>query len=63
MAKVTTMSVADRLAQPVGLQISDALSLYREEFPLIVRGVDARHGGVVVEGAAPELLCRGRYWA
>ncbi|WP_426502056.1 hypothetical protein ACPPVO_30895 [Dactylosporangium sp. McL0621] len=55
MRKVTAMSVGERLAQPVDVQVEDVLRLYREEFPLMLRELA---GPVVAEGAAllPELL-------
>jgi dephospho-CoA kinase len=58
LKKVTAMSVADRLAQPIGIQIDDVFRLYREEFPLIVQDITETGGPMIVEGAAvlPELL-------
>jgi hypothetical protein len=55
LKKVTTWSVAQRLAQPVEVQVADTLQLYREEFPLITVALRVP---LVVEGAAPlpELL-------
>ena len=58
LKKVTTMTIGERLAQPVDIQVEDAFRLYREEFPLVTRDLAAFGEPVVVEGAAllPELL-------
>ncbi|MEV4280775.1 hypothetical protein [Actinoplanes xinjiangensis] len=58
LRKVTTMSVGDRLAQPVDVQVDDVFRLYREEFPLILDDLREAGTATVVEGAAllPELL-------
>jgi 2-phosphoglycerate kinase len=58
LKKVTTMSVGDRLDQPIDVQVSDVFQLFREEFPLILRDLGDIDGAAVVEGAAllPALL-------
>jgi 2-phosphoglycerate kinase len=62
LAKVTSMPVGDRLAQPIQTQVADVLRAYREEFPLLLADLaaaDAQTGsGWLIEGAAllPELL-------
>lgn len=58
LKKVTAMSIEDRLAQPVEVQVGDVLRLYREEFPLILQDLSDAGAPVLVEGAAllPELL-------
>jgi hypothetical protein len=58
LRKVTGMSIGDRLAQPVDVQVDDVFCLYREEFPLILDDLRTAAPGTVVEGAAllPELL-------
>ncbi|MFI5907470.1 hypothetical protein [Dactylosporangium sp. NPDC051541] len=57
LRKVTAMSVADRLAQPIDVQVEDVFELYREEFPLIRADLATGAYGVA-EGAAllPQLL-------
>ena len=58
LQKVTAMSIEDRLAQPVEVQVGDVFRLYREEFPLILQDLSDAGARVLVEGAAllPELL-------
>jgi hypothetical protein len=58
LKKVTAMSLDDRLAQPVEVQVSDVFRLYREEFPLILQDLGDAGEPVLVERAAllPELL-------
>ncbi|WP_433797319.1 hypothetical protein [Actinoplanes sp. CA-252034] len=58
LRKVTSMSVGDRLAQPVEVQVDDVFRLYREEFPLILDDLRDTGDGTIAEGAAllPELL-------
>jgi hypothetical protein len=62
LKKVTAMSVGDRLAQPIEVQVDDVFRLYREEFPLIMRDLADADGPIVVEGAAllPELVAGQR---
>jgi 2-phosphoglycerate kinase len=57
LKKVAGMTIGARLAQPIDVQVEDVFRLYREEFDLILRDLDAI-GPAVVEGAAllPELL-------
>ncbi|GAA3287771.1 hypothetical protein Dvina_26360 [Dactylosporangium vinaceum] len=57
MRRVVAMSVADRLAQPIEVQVEDVLRLYREEFAPIREDLAAGGFGLA-EGAAllPELL-------
>jgi 2-phosphoglycerate kinase len=56
--KVTRLSIGQRLAQPVDVQVADVIEAYREQFPMIRRELHDRPGSLVVEGAAllPELL-------
>lgn len=58
MKKVTAMSVEQRLAQPIDVQVADMFRLGREEWPHILDDLENLTGNVVVEGAAllPELL-------
>jgi len=58
LKKVASLSVADRLAQDVDLQVADVVRLCEEEFPLILHDLATFPDGVVVEGAAlmPGLL-------
>jgi len=58
LQKVTAMSLEERLAQPVEIQVGDVFRLYREQFPLILHDLDDAGGPVLAEGAAllPELL-------
>jgi dephospho-CoA kinase len=58
LKKVTSMSVQERLAQPIEVQVADVFQLYREEWALILADLGAVPGPVVIEGAAllPELL-------
>src|SRR5690349_14415410 len=55
MRKVTTMPIADRLAQPVDVQVADVFQAYRELLPLILAELPP---AAVIEGAAllPTLL-------
>lgn len=57
LTKVAAMDVADRLDQPVAVQVDDVLRLYREQFPLVLADL-AGPRAVVAEGAAllPDLL-------
>jgi 2-phosphoglycerate kinase len=58
LKKVTGMPVAERLDQPIGVQVDDVFRLYREEFPLILDDVAGLSDEAVIEGAAllPELV-------
>ena len=58
LKKVTAMTIEDRLAQPIEVQVGDVFRLYREEFPLILQDLGDAAAPVLVEGAAllPELL-------
>ncbi len=58
LKKVTTIGVAQRLAQPMRIQLADVFRLAREQFPLILDDLRSMSGPVVAEGSAllPELL-------
>lgn len=58
LKKVTAFGVAQRLAQPLQIQVTDLFRLAREEFPLILDDLGSMTGPVVAEGSAllPELL-------
>jgi len=58
LKKVVALSVADRIAQPLDVQVADVIRLYHEQFPMILRDLGEFQEAPVVEGAAllPELL-------
>jgi len=58
LKKVTRIGVAQRLAQPMQIQVADVFRLTREQFPLILDDLGSMSGPVVAEGSAllPELL-------
>ncbi len=58
LKKVTSISVDDRLAQPLGIQVADVFRLYREAWPQLLEDLSGMEGTIVAEGAAllPELL-------
>jgi 2-phosphoglycerate kinase len=58
LRKLSGLSIEQRLAQPVDVQVADVIQAYREEFPLIRRDLTDHPSSTVVEGAAllPELL-------
>lgn len=59
-AKVTSLSIEQRLSQAVAVQVDDVFALAREQRPLITADLRRLSGPVVVEGAAllPEALSR-----
>lgn len=58
LKKVTTIGIAERLTQPLRIQVADVSRLAREEFPLILDDLGSMSGPVVAEGSAllPQLL-------
>jgi cytidylate kinase len=58
LLRLVTTPMAERLAQPVDVQVADVRTGYGEQFPCLLADLASYHGTVVVEGAAllPELL-------